>query len=73
MSTVFLHLDAFSRDYLSALNTPFLWKCSREGEHCEGVGQSLGPQWKENTAELVPCSLAENEYFMQRREWNNDE
>lgn len=73
MSTVFLLLDAFRRDYLSESNTPFLWKCSREGEHYEGVAQSLGPQWKENTAELVRCSLAETEYFMQRGELNNDE
>ncbi len=42
MSTIFLLLDAFRRDYLSKETTPFLWKCSREGEHCEGVVQSLG-------------------------------
>jgi len=42
MSTIFLLLDAFRRDYLSEDNTPFLWKCAQEGEYYEGVIQSLG-------------------------------
>ena len=42
MSTILLLLDAFRHDYLSPENTPFLWKCAQEGEHYEGVEQSLG-------------------------------
>ena len=42
MSTIFLLLDAFRRDYLLKETTPFLWQCAQEGEHYEGVVQSLG-------------------------------
>ncbi len=42
MATVLLLLDAFRRDYLSDVNTPFLWRCSCEGEYYEGVEQSFG-------------------------------
>jgi predicted AlkP superfamily pyrophosphatase or phosphodiesterase len=42
MSTIFILLDAFRRDYLSEETTPFLWKCAREGEHYESVVQSYG-------------------------------
>jgi predicted AlkP superfamily pyrophosphatase or phosphodiesterase len=42
MATVLILLDAFRRDYLAEHNTPFLWSCSREGEHYKGVIQSFG-------------------------------
>ena len=42
MATVLLLLDAFRRDYLEEETTPFLWKCSLEGERYEGVTQSFG-------------------------------
>lgn len=35
-------LDAFRYDYLNEKNTPFLWKCSQEGEYYRTVEQSLG-------------------------------
>lgn len=42
MSTIFILLDGYRYDYLSADNTPFLWKCAHEGEYYMSVEQSLG-------------------------------
>ena len=42
MSTIFILLDGFRKDYLSNSTTPFLWKCSQEGEHYESVEPSFG-------------------------------
>lgn len=42
MSTVLILLDAFRHDYLTEDATPFLWRCAQEGEHYQGVEQSLG-------------------------------
>lgn len=41
-ATVLLLLDAFRYDYISEDLTPFLWKCSQEGEYYDGVEPSMG-------------------------------
>lgn len=61
MPTFFVLMDAFRSDYLSEEHTPFLYRCSREGEHYERVVQSLG--YCERSEILSGCTGAQTGFF----------